>query len=97
MADNLMDLEITDQATIAYTSLGPEDRRLVDAWLDHLRNWRNDEFIRARSQRLASDQDIYVFQTSTGIVIAFTLAGNQVRVLSLFRKEALQAFAGRAE
>jgi len=97
MAEDLLALQLTEHARIPYTTLGPEERRLVEAWFDHLRNWRNDEFIRSQSRRLKSDEEIYVFQTSTDLVIAFQIAGNKVIVLSLFRKEALRTFEGMAE
>jgi hypothetical protein len=97
MAEDLLSLQITDHARIAYTALGPEDRRLVDAWFDHLRNWRSDEFIRSRSRRLKSEEEIYVFQTSTDIIIAFKIDGNKVIVLSIFRKEALRTFESQRE
>ncbi len=97
MAENLLNLQISEQARIAYTSLGPEDRRLVEAWFDHLRNWRNDDFIRSKSKRLNPDEEIYVFQTSTDIVIAFAITANEVTVLSIFRKETLRAFETMAE
>ena|SRR3989442_1314106 len=92
MEEELLSLEITEPARIAYTALGPEDRRVVSAWFDHLRNWRNDEFIRSKSRQLKSDTETYVFQTSADIVIAFKIAGNTVVVSSIFRKEAIRKF-----
>jgi hypothetical protein len=92
MAEDLLRLQLTEHARIAYTSLGSEDRRIVEAWFDHLRNWRNDEFIRSRSKRLKSADDIYTFQTSSDLVIAFKIVDGTVIVLSLFRKEALRSF-----
>jgi hypothetical protein len=97
MADDLLNLRLTEQARIAFSALGPEDRRLVDAWFHHLRNWRNDEFIRSKSRRLASDEEIYLFQTSTDLVLAFRISGQEVTVLSIFRKEALRTFETTAE
>ena len=97
MAENLLLVQIAEHAKIAYSTLGPEDRRLVDAWCDHLRNWRNDEFIRSRSKRLVSDEEMYSFQTSSDIVLAFKIDGNKVIVLSIFRKEALRSFQAMAE
>ena len=54
MADDqgLMNVQLSDHARMAYSSLGPEDRRRVEAWFDHLQNWRNDEFIRSMAKRL---------------------------------------------
>jgi hypothetical protein len=97
MAEDLLSVQIAEHAEIVYSTLGQEDRRLVDAWCDHLRNWRNDEFIRSRSRRLASDQEMYAFQTSTDIVLVFEISGNKVTVLSIFREEALRSFETMAE
>ena len=92
MAEESLNLELTEHATIAYTALGAEDRRLVDAWFDHLRNWRHDDFIRSKSRRLKPDEETYVLQTSSDIIIAFKIAGTRVIVFSIFRKEALRKF-----
>jgi hypothetical protein len=92
MSEDLLRRTVTERAEIAYSSLGPEDRRLVGAWFDHLRNWRNDEFIRSRSRRLGDGEDVYVFQTGTDLVIAFKISGDEVIVLSIFRQEALRPF-----
>lgn len=96
MAEQLLDLELEEQAEIAFSSLRPEDRRQVEAWFDHLRNWHNDEFIRSRSRRLRADEEIYVTETSAGLLIAFRIAGNQVVVLAIFRKESLRTFEALA-
>jgi hypothetical protein len=93
MAQDPLSLDISEPAQFAYSTLGPDERRLVDGWFEHLRNWHNDEFIRSKSKRLESDGEIYVFQTSADLVIAFEIAGSHVTVLSLFRKEALRKFA----
>jgi hypothetical protein len=93
MADAPMNLQVTEQARMAYSSLGPDDRRLVDAWFDHLRNWRNDEFVRSRSRRLRADEDLYAFQTSSDdIMIGFRINDSEITVLSIFRREWLRAF-----
>jgi hypothetical protein len=94
---DVLNLQLAEHAEIAYSTLGPEDRRLVDAWCDHLRNWRNDEFIRSRSKRLDSDEELYAFETSSDIVLVFKIVGKKVIVLSIFRKEALRSFETMAE
>jgi hypothetical protein len=96
MAD-LLKLELTEHARIALATLGPEDRRLVDAWLDHLKNWWNDDYIRSKSSRLKPDEEIYVFQTSTDLMIAFEIAGDKVIVLSIFSQDTLRKFKRIAE
>lgn len=93
MVDELLNLDISEHARIAYSSLGADDRRRVDAWFNHLRNWRNDEFIRSRSDRLKSEDETYVLRTNMDIVIAFTIAHDTVTILSIFRDETLSKFA----
>jgi hypothetical protein len=97
MIARLLSLELTEQAEIAYSSLRPDDRRLIDAWFDHLRNWHNDEYVRSHSRPVPSQQDVYLFPTSRDLVIAFQLAGEAVIVLSIFREDALRKFGTLAE
>ena len=97
MADDLLSLRMTDHAKFAYSTLGSEDRRLLDAWFDHLRNWRNDEFIRSRSERLPTDEELYLFHTSADLVIAFKVADNEVIVLSILGEAALRKFENARE
>jgi hypothetical protein len=92
MAKELLDLQVSDHAKIAYNSLGPDDRRRVDSWFDHLRNWGNDEFIRSKARRLNSEEGIYVLPTSTDILIAFSIASDIVKIISIFRKDATSKF-----
>jgi hypothetical protein len=91
MAEDLLNLQLTDQAQIALSTLRAEERRLVQGWFEHLRNWHHDEFIRDRSRRLNADEPTYVFQTAD-LLIAFEIVGNTVTVLALFRPDALRTF-----
>ena len=97
MTEQLLNLEVTEHAKIARATLGPEDRRLVDAWFDHLRNWHNDEFIRSRSRLLKPKESVYTFETSSDIIIAFEIRENLVTVLSIFRKDSLRPFETMSE
>jgi hypothetical protein len=96
MVEDQLSLQISEHARIAYSSLGADDRRRVDAWFDHLRNWRNDQFIRSKSSRLDSEDETYVLRTSMDLVIAFTVARDTVTILSIFRDETLNKFAATA-
>lgn len=88
----LMAVHVSDHARIAIAGLTDEERRIVHSWLDHLRNWRNDGFIRDKSQRLEVAADTYVLRTSADIVIVFSIHDDAVLIVSVFRKEALSAF-----
>jgi mRNA-degrading endonuclease RelE of RelBE toxin-antitoxin system len=77
---------------IALRTLGEEDRRKVQAWLDHLKNWENDEYVRKRSDKLASFDDVYVLRTSTDFLIFFTLQRDQIVVNDIATKETVLSF-----
>jgi hypothetical protein len=80
---------------LSLSTLGDSDRRVVHSWFDHLRNWRHDDFIRERSRTLGgSDSDLRVVQTSNDLMIVFRIDGDAIVVLSIFRKESLNQFAG---
>jgi hypothetical protein len=96
MNGQLLNLEISEHAQVPYSSLGPEDRSLVDAGFDRLRNWRNDPSVRARSRRLGTDENLYMFQDGADLVIAFKIDDDTVTIVSLFREETLRKFAAPA-
>lgn len=98
MAEALLTLHIPEQVRVAYSSLGDEYRHRVDTWFEHLRNWRSDEYVRARSRRLKTDEELYAFQTSSDdIVIVFRIASDGVTVVSILRRGWLRAFEAVAE
>ncbi len=80
--------------TIALRTLGDEDRRRVTSWFDRLWNWENDEFVRSRAQRLASDENVYALRTGGDFRIFFSLAENRIVILDIARREALASFNG---
>ena len=98
MSENLLNLEISERAKIAYASLGEEDRRLVSAWYRHLQNWPNDEFVRSIARRLNSDEETYVLQTSNSdIRIVFSIGQEKVTIVWIFRQDAARKFAVAAQ
>ena len=92
MAEDFLDLRMSEDASFALATLGEDDRRTISAWLDHLRDWRNDPFLRSRAKRLKPDEELYVLHLGRDLVIAFQIAGNQATILSIFRGEALRRF-----
>jgi hypothetical protein len=79
----------TPPVEIALRTLGDEDRRSVWAWFDHLHNWENDLFVRKRSQRLHSTDNIYVLKASNDIRIFFRLEKDRIVILDIARKESI--------
>ena len=96
MENNLLSIEIGKHAEMPYFYLGPEDKRNIDVWLEQLRNWRNDEFLRSRAKRLKPDEEIYVVDAGRDLFIAFEIADGKLILRGIFGKETLRAF-GRLE
>src|SRR3712207_4863681 len=86
-----MNVVLTQPVEIALRTLGEEDRRQVSAWLDHLKNWENDPFVREHSHKLASSEDVYVLRTNTDIRIFFALQQGRIVVLDIARKATLMS------
>ena len=66
----------------AIRTLDEEDRRKVYSWLDHLKNWENDEHVRKMSQPMIY-QNTYVLNTSDDIRIFFTLDSEKQEIAIL--------------
>jgi len=92
-----MNVILTQPVDIALRTLGDDDRRTVSAWLDHLRNWENDDFVRNHSKKLDTMDNVYVLRTSTDIRIFFKLDAHGIEVLDIARKAAIVSSGDLAE
>lgn len=98
MTESLLTVRLTNSAQVALSSLGVEDRRLVDGWFEHLRHWHTDEFVRSRSRQLKPDEELYVFETgSSDLMLAFRVAGDAVVVESIFNRDWLRVWRAGLE
>src|SRR5205823_9485446 len=93
---NPMKVELTYPAWIAITTLKVDDRRDVEAWLDHLKNWENDEIARANSKRLAGEEPLYLLKTNTDLRLFFEVRGDEITVLDVARQDTIDMFARTA-
>jgi mRNA-degrading endonuclease RelE of RelBE toxin-antitoxin system len=79
-------MKVSKQRSVdaAIRTLSEEERRKVHAWLDHLKNWENDEHVQKRSKRTIY-QDIYVLNTSDDLRIFFklNLQDNEIWVIDI--------------
>jgi hypothetical protein len=87
-----MIVEIADPADIALRTLNQDDRQSVLAWVDHLRNWEGDDYVRSHSHRLPSSENTYVLQTSTDLRIFFTKEADKITVFDITKRPALLVF-----
>jgi hypothetical protein len=92
-----MNVTLTQPVEMALRSLGDEDRRKVLAWLDHLKNWQNDAFVRSHAQPLNSSKNVYVLKTSGDLRIFFKLDQDDIEVLDIAKKSTILTFGHVAE
>ncbi len=96
MLAEMSKVDISEHAAMQYSTLRADDRRQLDAWFGHLKNWNNDEVIRAKSKRLESNGETYFLRTGDGFVIAFSVVKETVNVLSIFSEQTVDLFSTSA-
>jgi mRNA-degrading endonuclease RelE of RelBE toxin-antitoxin system len=87
-----MKLVLNEQVNTALAGLGQDDRSRVQTWLQYLRNWDTDKFAKENSIDLAIvGRSVYVFRTSTGLRIFFTVDQSEdtITVLDIATKETI--------
>jgi mRNA-degrading endonuclease RelE of RelBE toxin-antitoxin system len=92
-----MNIVLTQPVEIALRTLRAEDRRKVSAWLDSLKNWDDDPYIREHAHKLDAGEDVYVLRTSTDFRIFFSLQQDQIVVLDIAKKATIMRFSPLAE
>ena len=87
-----MDVVLSHGAEINLATLGDEDRRKVHAWMDHLRNWEKDSFVRSRSMKIdvPGPEEVFVLKTSTDLRIFFVLHATCLEVTDIARQSSLE-------
>jgi len=95
--DTPMNVILTQPVDIALRTLGEEDRRNVMAWLDHLKNWENDDFLRSHSHKLNPEDNVYVLKASADIRIFFRLEKSDIVILDIARKATIVSSGRIAE
>lgn len=76
----------TPPVEIALRTLGAEDRQEVVVWIDHLRNWENNAWLRSHAKQLNSSDNVYVLQTTGDFRIFFRLEQERIVVLDIATK-----------
>jgi hypothetical protein len=85
-----MKLIIAEPVRIALNTLSNGDRQRVQAWLDRLRNWENDQFVQSQSVSLdLGGREVRMLRTSTDLRIFYTIDQDTITVLDVARKETI--------
>ncbi len=86
-----MNFQIDTAAEIAIRTLGEEDRRKVQALIEHLKRWDQDSTIRSLAHKLdlPGADDVYVLTTTTDLVIFFTVNDGTLEITDIARRASL--------
>lgn len=87
-----MNVSITRPVKISLISMNDEDRRRAERWFDYLKGWGSDDFLAANSRKLPREGDVYELDTLTGIVIFFSVEGQEVSILDIVPRDKLDFF-----
>jgi hypothetical protein len=93
MAEQLLTVRLDRHVEFSLSTLGDEDRRIMEGWFEYLKRWHTDDFIRSRSRKLKPDEELYAFQTdSSHLIFAFSIKGDEATVHAILTKEAVEQF-----
>jgi hypothetical protein len=81
-----VNVKVAEPAEVVLRNASEEDRRRVWAWIDNLKRWETDPFIRQHSKKLEDPRNAYMLWTTTDIVIFFELQPDSITVLDVAKK-----------
>jgi hypothetical protein len=83
-----MKVIVGDLAQIGLRNLGEDGRRKAWGWIDSLKRWDTDPFVREHSVMLGDD-NTYMFRTTSDLRVFFSLEEDTITVLDLARKDTI--------
>jgi mRNA-degrading endonuclease RelE of RelBE toxin-antitoxin system len=92
-----MEIKLSERVITTLHTLGTEDRERVSTWLDYLRNWDSDPFVKSQSLELnVRGQAVFMFRTSTDLRIFYTVDSKtkSVSVIDLATKDTILTSGG---
>jgi mRNA-degrading endonuclease RelE of RelBE toxin-antitoxin system len=95
-----MEVVLSERVQIALSGASSDERIQVQTWIQYLRNWETDEFVRGNSVLLPlPDRTVYVFRTTTNLRIFFTVdeATKTITVIDVATRESILQFGGAAK
>jgi hypothetical protein len=84
-----MNVTVAEPVQIALRNLSDDDRRRVWAWIDNLKRWDTDPFIKQHSRKLDAGDNVYMLLTSTDVRLFFALTGDEITVLDAAKKSTI--------
>ena len=88
----------TSSVNAAIRTLSEDDRQKVFSWVDHLKNWENDEHVRQMSKPMVY-QNTYVLNTSDDIRLFFTLDSteNEIVIVDIAKPSRFETAGAKTE
>jgi mRNA-degrading endonuclease RelE of RelBE toxin-antitoxin system len=81
-----MNVIVAEPAQIALRNLSADNRRRVWAWIENLKRWDTDLFVKQHSKKLNTSDNVYMLLTSTDVRIFFALEEDTITVLDVAKK-----------
>ena len=87
-----MEVKLTPPARFGISSLRPEKRHGVEAWLDRLKNWEIDPLVRSHAVPFPGEEGLYLLKTDTDFRLFFELKNNEITVVDVVHQATLDMF-----
>ncbi len=87
-----MEVKVSTPAWVGISSLRPEKRHGVEAWLERLKNWESDPLVRSQAVRFPGEEPLFLLKTDTDFRLIFELKNNAITVLDLVSRATLEMF-----
>ena len=84
-----MNVTIAEPLEIALRNSSEDNRRRVGAWIDSLKRWDTDPYIKEHSKKLEGDDNIYMLITSSDIRLFFAVEKDEITVLEAAKRSTI--------
>lgn len=87
-----MQVQYSERVNTTLATLGTDDRQRVHTWIQYMKNWDRDPFVRNHSVELTvQGKTVYLFRTSTDVRIFYTvnLDNQTITILDVTRQETI--------
>src|SRR5262245_51798630 len=92
-----MNVNVSDAAEIQLRFTDEGGRRAMMAWIDNLKRWETDPYVREHSHKLNGHDNVYLLITDSDLRIFFSLEGDSITVLDFTTGSTLRLFRQGSE
>jgi hypothetical protein len=92
-----MNVKFSDAAELQLLTTDEGGRRRIMAWIDNLKRWETDSYVREHSHKLNGEGNVYLLITDSDLRIFFSLEGDSITVLDITTRSTLRLFERASE